>query len=205
MKNQSKNQNETQLDSEPCVLYENSINKDTEFLGYGIGNIVCHSFLNKVLDQGLKRPFNFDCMYKLPKYLEYTQIEHKTGQLLTPESRQKILEDKKSIFGLYHDLIGFKFKLGVFFAVSSRIMIVLLPVLLRWLIEWLEERGEGGSYEDDDLRGIYIASLITGLMVVNKLFFFVGRYYLLQMQVYAQAFAFVSDFWAKNKFFLLFF
>ena len=191
MKNQAKDSKGSQLDAEPCVLYENSINKDTEFLGYGIGNIACHSFLNKVLQQGLKRPFNFDCMYKLPKYLEYTQIEERASELMTPEYKQLIIEDKKSIFDLYHQLVGFKYKVGVFFGTSSRTMIVLLPVLLKWLIEWMEEREEAENPEDENLRGIFYAALITGLMVTNKLFFFIGRYFLLQMQAYAQAFAFV--------------
>ena len=189
-------QNSKKLEGEPYILYENSVNKDTEFLGYAAKDVIFHSFLTKVLNQGLKTPFNFNHMFKLPKYLQYENIVRQMNSLMTPEYKEDILSGKKSIYSFYHQLVGFRLKLGVLLTFISEVVLVLLPPLLKRLISWIE------GFEDEDsgerYEGIMITSLISLVITISKLSLFASRYYSIQAQVHAQAFAYVRKSLREN-------
>ena len=188
----SKKSEKVETEEEPYVLYEKSVNKDQEFLGYGFMDVVFHNFLNKVLYQGLREPFNFNHMYKLPNYLEFNEIIKQMDTLMTPEFKNEVLNNKKSMFDFYQKLIGFRLKLGVFLTFVSEVIIVFLPLLLKRLISWVEEDLEGAD-SSKRYEGVITTGLISLVIIISKLTLFSSRYFLMQAQIHAQAFAYVSD------------
>ena len=180
------------LEEEPYILYERSENKDKDFLGYGLMDVVFHNFLNKILYQGLREPFNFNHMYKLPKYLEFEDITLQMKALMTPEFKNDILSNKKSIYHFYHKLTGFRFNFGVFLTFISEVIIVFLPPLLKRLITWIDKDLEGAD-SADKYEGVMTTGLVSLVIIISKLTLFSSRYYLMQAQTHAQAFAYVSE------------
>ena len=179
------------LQDEPYILYENSLNKNTDFLEYRVRDVFFHSFLTKVLHQGLRAPFNFDHMFKIPKYLEYDSIIRDMNTIMTSEYKKDILNGKKSIYDFYQKLTGFRFKMGIFLIFISEVIVVLIPTLLKSLISWLEVGLEDldGSQK---YEGLIITALISLVVIISKLSLFSGRFFLVQAQVHGIAFAFVS-------------
>ena len=179
--------NSTKLEKEPYLLYQRSPNRHEELITPGLRNIVCHSFLNKILNQGLKEPFNFDHMYKLPDSMDFDQVSAKTKRLMTPQVKADIINKKSSIFDLYHKFVGSGQKAGILFLFMSEFVMVSLPWLIKWLIEWIEEEG----YEDNVGQGVKLSALITFVLILSKVCLFTGKFYVLQMMACAKAFAYV--------------
>ena len=191
----SAKQNQDQLDDEPYILYQKSANKSTKLFQYSFMDIICHSFLSKILTQGLREPFNFNHMYQLPKSLEYHTLKQRIKEMLTPEWREKIISRKSTIYHFYHRFLGNEFKFSVFLRCLSDVVIIFIPMLLREFINWIEEEGEraaGGGVEGHTWRGVTIVGLISLTLIGSKLFLFIGRFYLHLMQTLVRGFTYVS-------------
>ena len=185
-----KNSSTQEQEEEPYLLYGRSENKNIDFLGSGLKEIIFHKFLNKILKQGLKEPFNFNHMFKIPKYLEYDSILHQINTLMTDDYKKSILNKEKTIYDFYHKLVGSRYKVGLFLTFISDVIVVLLPLLLKSLITWVEEDIENQD-SGNKYKGLIIAALLSLVIVVSKLSYFASSYYLTQSQVQAQAFSFV--------------
>ena len=57
--------------NEILYKFENSKNKDTLLRPLNIFNVIYHFYINKVIEGGLKKPFDFDMFYKVdPQFLQ---------------------------------------------------------------------------------------------------------------------------------------
>ena len=185
---------ENQHPKEPYMLYQASENKNINFLGVSFKEILMHTFLNKVLIQGLKEPFNFNHLFKLPSFMEYPQIKERITALMTPQFKEAILSKKSNICNFYHQFLGYRFKLNVIFIALSDIVIIFIPILLKSFIDWIEEESaESGFSSESSYRGMYLAGLISLVLIASKIFLFIGRYYLLLTQAVVRAFAYVRE------------
>ena len=163
-------------------------------MGSGIKNIVFHTFLNKILVQGQREPFNFDKMYKLPKYLEFDDIVKQMDSVMTPEYKNDILNNKKSVYSFYHKLLGPRLKIGVVLTFISEVIIAFLAPLLKRLITWIEKDIDHAD-KAQRYEGVITTALISLVIIVSKLSFLASRYYILQAQIHVQAFAYVIHFY----------
>ena len=180
-----------QLTKEPSILREQSINKNVDFIGTSLRDRLYQPFLDKVLNQGLKEPFNFNHLFKMPEYMSYEAISAKMKRMMTPQVKKDIISGRKTLFKFYEAFLGKERLIGNVLMTLSENIAILIPIILKRLIDWIEDFEAKSSA--DRWKGIRLAFYLSFVMILTKLLLFSSRYYVLVIQVYAQAFAAVCS------------
>ena len=198
---------------EPYRQFEDSRNKDTPLLASSMKEKVFHSYLDKVLEQGLKEPFGFNHLFGIPEELTYKAIAEKLEDTMTPQTRREILSCPNSdkFFEYYHEFLGPDRKIGIFFSILAQNLQILIPLFIKYLIQWVEEFDSAnanqfsqGLLKDESLaegsqgvpqlkvKGLLVALGFTLALILSKAVFYLSKYYCVKSQVYVQAFVPVS-------------
>ena len=152
----------------PLQKFKSSKNKDIELQERGILNHVLFLFLNKVINSGSERPYDFDMLYK-----PHEQFTHKynfknfTNRLEKAHSgnKSKRFYDILLDHVMYPDYWISDLLLGLCYIIQTPV-----PWLAKKLIEWIED-------PDADARNGWIyAAWICGLVSARLLIFHQGLY-----------------------------
>lgn len=149
---QSSKPNTELSDLEILNKYENSVNKDKPFILPGFWNSLFFSYMNRIVDAGTKKPFDFDMTYKP---LDFLVIENLFKSFnATPG---------KSFISRYLKMMGCSQVMGAITIATGYFSQIPIPILIGKFLEW---------YQDPDAEfkyGLYYAGFFCLIAMVKPM------------------------------------
>ena len=128
----------------PLELYNGS-RKDVPYLSKENPpalDYITFSYLNKVVDAGNRKPFNFDMLNKVRKEHTYEYNYPLFKELVEKELKEKPGTEYHTIFIKYLSRYGFV--KGEWIQAASYLIQIPIPYLIKLLLEWIEDEDAPG-------------------------------------------------------------
>lgn len=133
--------------------FENSINKNTPFVEPGFFNSLFFLYTNKVIKQGLKKPIDFDVLYKL---------REKTGLENCLEKYSKT-SPKDGFMKRFLFVLGWDQFRSTFFIMMAYFCQIPIPIVIRNYLEWYQDP------EADFIKGVYLALIFVFIVAMKPI------------------------------------
>lgn len=157
------------LKKEPYILHEESKNKSIPFKVDSLCEIIFKTNLRKIIDERMKhKEFGFECLYQLKDKYTFDAVSKKMKDFIekTPTGK-KFKEKKVQFFSMLLSCLGWEFKRGIYLEAISNILLLPIPLFIKYFIDWLEKP------EEDFILGVYYSLTLGVLYLVSSLAKFV--------------------------------
>lgn len=133
--------------------------------------------LYRIVEAGSKQPFKFYMLFRHPKSLSY-EGDYKNFEKFFQERISGLRKSGKKInfLDLIFDYLGSNYNIGAFFSGFRLLVDVFFPILLKQLLNWLQDKNAPVSTG-------YLWGLALVMVVVVKSFFALWAYYYLEFTI----------------------